>query len=53
MAKKVESAEEEVFDTEEEEAQEAEVAPRLQNDFQREDLNELRDVVNELWAGRG
>lgn len=45
MAKKTDEVE--VEETVEEETP---ATPRLQNDFQREDLNELRDVVNELWA---
>lgn len=52
MAKKETIIEEELGGTEFPE-ETTPATPRLQNDFQREDLNELRDVVNELWAERG
>lgn len=45
MAKK-EVVEEEIVDEEP-------AAPRIGTNFMREDLNELRDVVNQLWAERG
>lgn len=35
---------------EEETVEEEEVAPRISHDYRREDLNDLRDVVNELWV---
>lgn len=34
----------------EEEAEEAAPSARIQHDFQRADLNDLRDAVNELFA---
>jgi hypothetical protein len=43
MAKKI--IEEEVA----EETTEEVVAPRLTNDFGRDDLNEMRDAINELY----
>ena len=47
MAKKVDVIEEEMGELEEE-------APlRVSHDFLREDLNDLRDAVNELHAERG
>jgi hypothetical protein len=45
--------EEEVLEDVAEETLEEAPAPRLTSNFGREDLNELRDVVNELWAERG
>ncbi len=46
MTKKTEEAEEVVY----EEEVAAPATPRLTDDFGREDLNRLRDAVNELYA---
>ena len=42
--------EEEVVDKEVEEAPAEAAAPRISHNYQRDDLNDLRDAVNELFA---
>ena len=49
MATKKAELEEEILEDEEAE-EEAPAGPRVPQDFQREDLNDLRDAVNELHA---